>query len=166
MNCPMETQETTELLAYCAGKLEAYRSAAIEQHVQACATCAHFVEGQKRVWKTLDAWEAPPVSADFDRRLYARIDQEVSWLDRLMRPLRPLLFRQGLPIAATAALLLAAGLLVERPRAVPVSDVSSVSSTSVESLAPEQVEHALDVMETMREFNGLVHPDPTTDPKM
>jgi hypothetical protein len=128
-----------------------------------CPACLAFAANQKAVWEALDTWEAAPVSADFDRRLYQRIEKEVSWWDLLMRPFRPLVFRQGLPIAATACLVLIAGLLIQHPSRVPPSSVPE--SAKVEALPPEQVEHALDEMETMREFNRLMHPE-TANPKM
>ena len=164
MRCPIETRENAELLlAYCARKLDAETTAILEDHIRICPACREFAGGQQAVWKALDAWEAAPVSADFDRRLYQRIDKEVSWWDLLMRPFRPLLVRQGLPIAACAGLLIVAGLMLERPAAVPPS--SSPVSAQVEVVAPDQAEHALQEMEMMREFNRLVHSD-AADSKM
>jgi anti-sigma factor RsiW len=163
MRCPIETRENAEvLLAYCARKLDAETSAILEGHIGTCPACREFAGGQQAVWQALDAWEAAPVSADFDRRLYQRIEQEVSWWDRLMRPFRPLLFRQGLPIAAAAGLVIVAGLMLERPAAVPPAN--SPVSAQVE-VPPDQAEHALQEMEMMREFNRLVHAD-AADPKM
>lgn len=164
MNCPIQTQENPELLlAYSAGKLDAQHRAMVQAHLEACADCREFAGGQRKVWEALDAWEAAPVSLDFDRRLYERIEKEVSWWDLLMRPFRPLMLRQGLPVAATAALVLAAGLLLQRP--VTVAPKAAPQSAQVESLAPEQVESALDEMEMMREFNRLVRVD-AADPKL
>ncbi len=42
----------------------------------------------RRLWSVLDEWEAPEVSRDFNRRLYARIERESTggWLARLLRP--------------------------------------------------------------------------------
>jgi len=164
MRCPIETQEHAELLlAYCSRNLDAERSAELEEHMRGCPSCREFDQGQRAVSEALDTWEAAPVSLDFDRRLYQRIQQEVSWWDLLVRPFRPLLFRQGLPIAATAGLVLMAGLLFQRPATVPRS--ATPESAQVEAMPPEQVEHALDEMEMVREFNRLVRPD-TTEPKM
>jgi anti-sigma factor RsiW len=164
MRCPIETQENAELLvAYCSRSLDAERRAMVEEHMQNCASCREFAGGQRAVWEALDTWDAAPVSTDFDRRLYQRIQQEVSWWDVVMRPFRPLLFRQGLPIAATAALVLVAGLLFQHPASIPRS--TEPQSAQVEAMPPEQVEHALDEMETIREFNRLVRPD-TAEPRM
>jgi hypothetical protein len=164
MRCPIETQENAELLlAYCSRSLDAERTAMLQEHMRDCQSCREFAGRQKAVWEALDTWEAAPVSPDFDRRLYRRIDQEVSWWDVLMRPFRPLLFRQGLPIAATAAVVLVAGLLFQHPANIQRS--AAPESAQVEAMPPDQVEHALDEMETMREFNRLVRPD-STEPKM
>ena len=164
MKCPIETRENAELLlAYCARKLDVETTAMLEGHIRVCPACREFADGQQTVWKALDAWEAAPVSADFDRRLYQRIEAEVSWWDLLMRPFRPLLFRRGLPIAAAAGLLIVAGMMLERPAAVPPAN--SPESAQVDVVAPDQAEHALQEMEMMREFNSLVHPD-AADPKM
>jgi len=164
MKCPIGTQENSELLlAYCSGKLDASRTAILEEHLGMCPACREFAAAQKIVSDALDSWKAVPVSADFDRRLFQRIQTEVSWWDLMMRPFRPLLFRQGLPIAATAALVLAAGLLFQHPVTVPPSAVPQ--SAQLEAMPPEQVEHALDEMDLMREFNRLVRAD-AVEPKM
>lgn len=164
MRCPIETQEHAELLlAYGSGSLDAERRAMLEEHMRNCPSCRELAGGQKAVWEALDTWEAAPVSLDFDRRLYQRIQQEVSWWDLLMRPFRPLLLRQGLPIAATAGLVLTAGLMFQHP--ARVSRSSAPESAQVEAMPPELVEHAVDEMEMIREFNRLVRPD-TTEPKM
>ena len=78
-----------------------------------------------------------------------------------MRPLNPL-FRHSVPIAAAAGVIIMAGLLMNRPPAMPASPVPH--SAQMEALQPEQVESALDDMEMLRQFNHLV-PD-TASPKM
>ena len=164
MRCPIETRENAGiLLAYCSRKLDPESTAILEDHIRICPACREFANGQQAIWKALDSWEAAPVSADFDRRLYHRIEKEVSWWDLLTRPLRPLLFRQGLPIAAAACLVIVAGVLLERPEVVPPESVPV--SAQVDVVAPEQAEHALQEMEIMRDFNRLVHAD-AVDPKM
>jgi anti-sigma factor RsiW len=160
MRCLKEGRENAELLlAYCSGKLDAEGAAAIGKHVENCAACREFVRGQQAVWSALDAWEAAPVSADFDRRLYRRIDLEVSWWDRLIRPFRPMLVRQGIPVAASAFLVIMASVLLDRPAAVPPADESE--SAQVEALQAEQVEHALDEIEMLHEFNHQMRTEAT-----
>jgi anti-sigma factor RsiW len=146
------------LLEYAAGGLDAAGREAVEKHLGECGPCRDLVAGQQGVWAALDRWEAPPVSADFDRRLHARIAREGSWWDRIPRPFSPALLRRGLPVAAAAGLALAAILVVSHPAPVPPAPLAKVQQA--EPLRPDQVEAALQDMEMLREFNGLVHPDP------
>jgi anti-sigma factor RsiW len=154
MKCPMEAQENAELLLdYAAGKLKAGVRTQMELHVAACPACREFSGGQQTVWQALEEWEPADVSMDFDRRLYARIEQNVPWWTRLLQPLNPL-FRHSVPIAAAAGLVIMAGLLMNRPAAMPVAPSSQ--SAQVEALQPDQLQSALEEMETLREFNHLV----------
>lgn len=164
MRCPIENQENAELLlAHTSRKLDAERAAVLEQHIANCPACREYAAAQFAVWEALDAWDAPPVSADFNRRLYARIEQEVSWWDLLIRPFRPLFTARFVPVAAAAGLLVAVGLWVERPGEVPA--VTTPQSAQVEALPPEQAATALQEMQTMQEFSQVIHSDPT-DPRM
>jgi anti-sigma factor RsiW len=158
MNCPLESGENAgHLLDYAAGKLKTGARAQMERHIEACPACREFAGAQQAVWQALEDWGPAEVSLDFDRRLYARIEQDVSWWTRwwtdLLRPLNPL-FRHSVPIAAAAGVVIMAGLLMNRPATVPVSPAPQ--SAQVEALQPEQVESALDDMEMLREFNHLV----------
>src|ERR1017187_4117333 len=145
------------LMEFVAGRLDAEARARLERHMEVCPACREFADGRQSVWKALDAWESAPVSPDFDRRLYRRIEREVSWWDRVLRPFRPALIRQGLPIAAAAGLALMAGIVMVRPTVVrPAPEKSSIQ---VESLRPDQVESAVEDMEMLQEINGLVRPD-------
>jgi anti-sigma factor RsiW len=158
MNCPMKLGENAGiLLDYAAGKLNAEARVQIERHIETCPACIEFAG----VCQALDNWEPVEVSLDFDRRLYARIEQDVPWWTRLLRPLNPL-FRHSVPIGAAAGVVIMAGLLMNRPASVPASPAPQ--SAQVEALQPEQVESALDEMEMLREFNHLV-PD-NAGPKM
>ena len=154
MNCPMETGGNVEnLLDYASGKLNAGTRAQMERHMEACQACREFAGGQQAVWRSLEAWEPAGVSMDFDRRLYRRIEQQVSWWTRLTHSLHPV-FRHAVPIGAAAGVVMMASFLMNRPAEIPVTQVRE--SAQVEALQPEQVEHALDDMETLREFNHLV----------
>jgi anti-sigma factor RsiW len=164
MKCPIETRENAELLlAYCTRKLDAESTAILERHIEICPACREFSGGQRAIWEALDAWEAAPVTLDFDRRLYRRIDREVWWWNLLMRPLRPALVRHGLPIAAAACLVVMAGLLLERPASAPPA--AQPQSAHVETFEPDQVDHALDAMHMLGEFSNRV-PGDAADPKL
>lgn len=155
MNCPIETRESTDLLlAYTSGKLDTKTTAALEQHIGICPACREFAGNQRVAWEALDAWEAPPVSADFDGRLYRRIEQEVSWWNLLTRPFRPMLVRQGLPVVAAALVMLVVGSLLQRPGSV--EPVAQTESAQLESVQPEQVEHALEAMQMLSDFSHQV----------
>jgi len=158
MNCPLESGENAgHLLDYAAGKLNTDARAQMERHIEACPACREFAGAQQAVWQALEQWDPAEVSLDFDRRLYARIEQDVSpwarWWGGLLRPLNPL-FRRSVPIAAAAGVVIMAGLLMNHPSAVPAAPAPQ--SAQVEALQPEQVESALDDMEMLREFNHLL----------
>jgi anti-sigma factor RsiW len=162
MRCPTETPESVEfLLAYTSHKLDGKQAAALAEHAAGCTACQAFTAAQDAVWRALDGWEAPPVSADFDRRLYQRVEKEVSWWDLLLRPFRPVMVSRAVPIAVAAGLLIAAGLWIERPGTVPVVP----ESAQMEALPPDQAEHALQEMDMMQEFSQMVHAD-SNDPRI
>ena len=154
MKCPME-ENAEMLLDYCAGKLDSESQAVLERHLAACPACREFQTRQEAVWQALDSWEAMPVSPDFDRRLYRRIEEEAaraSWWSRLVQPFRPMfeapLMSRSVPLAAAACLLVLAGVIMERPGNVAVSE----EAASIESIQPDQVERTLDDMEMLRQF--------------
>jgi anti-sigma factor RsiW len=158
MKCPIETRDHTDrLLDYASGRLDAGAAAGLERHLETCAACREFVEGQQSVWQALDIWEAEPVSPDFDRRLLSRLEPEQSWWSRLWSPLHPARFRLGLGMGAAAALLIVAGALVQQRPGLPPLPTSP--SAQAGTLEPEQVEDALDEMEMLDEFYSLVPAD-------
>jgi len=155
MKCPIETQDNAELLLdYCARKLDPETQAILERHLAVCPACREFQQGQNAVWQALDAWDAMPVSSDFDRRLYQRIEAETareSWWSRLVRPFRPFfeapLMSRSVPLAAAACLLVLAGVILEQPNNVSVSE-----EVAAEAIQPDQVERTLDDMEMLQQF--------------
>jgi len=148
MNCPIEDRHPEILVAYAAGELEREIARALERHLADCAACRPVVAGQTAVWKALDTWEAPPVSPDFDRRLYRRIEEgaRLSWWERFTRPFRPMPLRQALPLTASAGLLLMAALLVYHPG--PIAPVAAQR----EAVRANQVENALDDLDLLRQL--------------
>jgi hypothetical protein len=151
-------EDEAVLLEYSAQKLNAADTARVDKHLKDCAECRQVAQGQRAVWETLDAWEAAPVSSDFDRRLYQRIQSEVNWLDRLMRPFRPLFLRHGLPIAATACLLVVAGMLLQRPSDSPVPGAQP-------EITADEAATALQQMEMLHEFSHIAAAE-SSQPKM
>lgn len=155
MKCPMETREKEVLLAYSFRKLDAAVLSLLESHVETCSACREFVQAQRAVSDALDAWQAAPVSADFDRRLYQRIDQQVTWFERIMRPFQSLAVRRAIPIAASAGVVLMAGLLIQRTPMTPQG--SQRDTAQMEALQPEQLVLALDEMDTLSQLSRPVH---------
>jgi hypothetical protein len=111
-------------------------------------------EGQRMVWKALDAWETPAVSPDFNRRLICRIEADAAgawerWLGRW----RPFIAHKGLPVAAAVALtvmlLVVGGHRTKGPSPTPATVIENAS------IAPEQAEGVLEDLETLRELNGI-----------
>lgn len=150
MKCPKEFGESADLLAYTAGRLDEARAAALERHIASCEACREFVAGQHAVWQALDAWEAAPVSSDFDRNLYRRIEQKAGWRERLIESLKLPPARRLVPLGAALCLVVAAGWMVEQRPAPPAP--SHKTAAQVESLQPEQVEHAFDDMQMLSDF--------------
>ena len=146
MECPLGGKRSEVLLAYSAGNLDAAEVPLLECHLESCPGCRDFVRAQRAVWDALEVWEPAPVSADFDRRLHERIDRQVSWFDRLMRPLQPFWLGRTVPVAAGAAVVLMAVLLVQR---TPQVDVPQ----------PEQVVAALDEMDALSQLSAPVRSD-------
>jgi anti-sigma factor RsiW len=149
MRCPIETRETADvLLAYCARRLDAEAAAALERHMASCAACREVYEGQRAVWKALEDWEAAPVTPDFDRRLYGRIEREASapWWRAALPPGG--LMRRVLPIAAAAGLLVMAGGLIDNG---PSPDMARSETVRV-----DQVERTLEDLELLHAFTKEV----------
>ena len=149
MNCPIKTQENADwLLDYSARRLNEERAVLFERHVEICPQCAEFVRSQQGIWSALDDWQPAPVSADFNRRLYQRIDdaRPASWIRRIFRPLETAFWRPAVPVAA-ACLMIAAGLLLRTPHvAIPPAEPQA-------RVEPEQVERAVDDMMMLHELN-------------
>ena len=154
----MKSDENAELLlAYCARKLEPDSVAILERHMAICPECAGLRDRQQAVWTALDTWQAEPVSADFDRRLHARIDaaDAAPWLqrawDRVADVFRPMIWRPAYPLAALCALIVAAFVLDRRPGVDP--QPAQPSEIRVSATEAEQVERTLEDMEMLRQFD-------------
>ena len=58
----------------------------IESHLAGCQTCSEVYFEQQALWRHMDAWEVPEVSAGFDRRLFARIGQRPNSTPHFLQP--------------------------------------------------------------------------------
>ena len=165
----MEYREGSELLlGYVSGAADTDTSAALKNHIEACAPCQKFVREQRAVWDLLDAFEPEPVSADFNRRLYQRIDQPVTWRERFAGSWQTFRFWHGLPVAgALAAALIVGGVIWQMPSSKPSHHYSKAPITAkVDALQPDQLESALDDMEMLRDFNSVMRSDSPDANKM
>jgi anti-sigma factor RsiW len=142
MNCPIGRQPEL-LLEYSAGRLATAEAAELERHLATCPECRSVAAAQSAAWNALDAAEAPPVSPDFDRRLWARIQAEEGrgWRARVSA----FLFWRPAMAAALACVLIVAAVFVQRPR--PATD-----RVHADSIDAERIERALDDLEMLRQF--------------
>lgn len=139
MNCPNKEL----LMERAAGRLEAEAAAALDAHLAGCSECRAWMAGQAEVWEALDGWQPAPVSADFDDRLYARLDAAAPrrWRSFRLRPALSL---------ALAAMLVIAVVLLERPKTPPAPSPRPPAARQV--LDPDRLERALDDVEMLRQM--------------
>jgi anti-sigma factor RsiW len=159
MNCPLRKEETAHiLLDYSAGRLDSARGAVLERHMENCADCAAFRMEQAAVWNALDVWQPAPVSLDFNRRLWQRIDaaEAAPWYTRLVESLRFAQWKPVLPLTA-AILLIAAGFLFDHPGGRAVVPTAP-AATSVSVSEADQVEQTLDDIQLLHQFNAAAAP--------
>jgi hypothetical protein len=161
MNCPLHVKEGAEiLLDYCSQRMDPDRAAEFRLHVADCVDCKQVVEAQESVWSALDAYETMPVSMDFDRKLWARIDVEdaQSWWQRtLIRVVggpaigwSNYLFNwKPMLVAATACAAMAAVMLVSVP------GQHNVDLPSDNQKLMERVESALDDVDMLNQVGVI-----------
>jgi anti-sigma factor RsiW len=149
MQCPIEntakTEETDILLDYCANKLSPECAAEVERHMKSCSACASFSSSQRHVWTALDSWEPAPVSEDFNRRLYARIEQDQkqpSWQ-------RWLSWRPAMSFAAAMAAVVMFVLIN-----TDAANQPTVQETSRADVDAEQVELVLEDLEMLKQLSA------------
>ena len=154
MRCPLQTDNSEILLNYCSRKLSAEVTAMLERHIPECAECTRFASGQKLLWETLDSWEAMPISADFDRKLYARIEEHErsSWWHKLLTSefFQPFGWRPAMPLV-TACLTFAVAVFLYIPSDKPVPATVN-SQQRVETVDVDQAERAIEDMEMLRQL--------------
>jgi hypothetical protein len=153
INCPIRTEETAELLlAYTARRLDPVKTAILESHMDVCAQCAEFRTRQELVWQALDAWEAPAITPDFNRRLYRRIEAEAAapWYTRLFTTPWAM-WKPAIPLVA-AGLLVVAGFVMDH--GVSITAPSPGPAIRVSVTEAEQVENALDDLQLLRQLDS------------
>jgi anti-sigma factor RsiW len=142
MICLKDDRQGSEIVTdYCAGALDAIRTAELEAHLHACVACREEVDSQRKVWEALDAWAPVEVSQGFDAKLYSRIEAEKR------QPWWRALPRTFVPLTAAVAVLMVAMLLW-----IPGSNSriqNAPSQPVVEKIDVQQVQQALDDMDML-----------------
>lgn len=161
MTCPLQTDNADVLLDYCARSLDPERKAMLETHMEHCEDCREMARVQTEVWSAMDLYDAEPVSPDFDRKLYARIEKldEIPLWERYWAPVREYL--QGQPAwkpvlsVAAASAVVAVVFVVNGDMPQPVSQPAAV----IDVRDVEQAERALEDIEMLRQFEAAVPAD-------
>ncbi|HET8946712.1 MAG TPA: zf-HC2 domain-containing protein [Candidatus Polarisedimenticolia bacterium] len=105
-------------------ELKPAESAALETHLEACAECRGLLGDFRRLDEAIAAEPAPPVPAGLEERILAGLPSRQSPF-----PSRPF-WRQAMPLAAAASLVMAVLLWVGRPdRLPPIADSSRAIAT-------------------------------------
>lgn len=168
MICLAKNEQGAEiLLDYCAGTLAPKKTIELDRHIASCGDCRQLIAAQQQVWQVLDHFEGPEISADFDRRLYARIARErelPAWRRWLSGSFAPL----GMPVwkpvlaGAVACVALAVGVLQFSPK--PANEHEAGTSVMV---SPDQSKTAqadrvdVDQLEQALEDLDMLAPQPT-----
>jgi hypothetical protein len=143
--CPLQSGEQAGLLLdYCARKLGPAPAAALEAHMEQCASCREFRDTQRVVWDSLDAWEVSDSGWDFNRRLRQRLEEEdaaPAWVGELRAWKSGISWKPAIPLAAALALWLA----VFPPSAPNSSDQPAASQD-------QQIERVLEDVEMLQQL--------------
>src|SRR3954452_25298074 len=151
MHCPIQNPENANiLLDYCARKLSPEATGQLERHFEACPQCKPFALHQQQLWTALDEWETMPVSIDFDRKLYSRIEEfeARSWWRRLLGD--RLSWRPAVSFGVACAVL-AVAFVINTPYRNLATD-SRLQESGKSDVEPEQVERALEDLEMLKQL--------------
>lgn len=157
-DCPlMHGQDNADLLLdYANRRLEPELASIFEEHVNVCPMCQEFIAAQREVWSALDAFEAMPISDDFDKRLWARIEEEerAPWWKKAWGWMTAGGTATWRPLAPVAAcLVLAVGLYLKPGDREPLQE--PVMKAAEQRLDVEQVEKTLEDLEMLRELGAI-----------
>ena len=155
MQCPIKSKENSEvLLDYSSGKLAPGVAVLFQTHMESCEDCRAFSISQRSTWEALDAWEPMTIPAEFDRKLYARIEQyeKSGWWAKLWH--RSMWqggsFGPAMPIA-TVCVTLAIAVMLYLPVNKPVFDLKA-PQTKIEKSDLDQIETTLEDIEMFKQL--------------
>jgi anti-sigma factor RsiW len=152
MKCVLNKLEQEELLVnYVFGSLDLDTANTYRHHLDTCPECQELVDLQIAVHKTMGEWEAPTVSADFDRKLLSRIRETAAapsaWL-RFVRwigwPPAQYPVRWAMACAPVAALAIGLAFWPAAP----------VDTALVEADDLQEVERTLDDLEALQALHN------------
>jgi len=153
IKCPLLREDSADvLLDYSAGRLDKARAARLERHMETCDACAAFRVQQGALWSALDEWEPEPVSMDFNRRMWQKIDllDATPWYRRLTYSWKP-----GLALAA-AVVLVATAFVMDHGGTVAQKHDVSITEPGVSVTEVDQVEKTLDDVQLLKQFDSTV----------
>jgi anti-sigma factor RsiW len=136
------------LLAYTDGTLAPEAARLLEAHTASCPACAELVARQQSLWSALDSWDAPELSADFNRNLHAAVALEENrrgWLANLASWLSP----AKLWVPAAGALAVGALAIVLMPARHSAPVVEQKAGMDGEARQLERVFDDLEVLDTL-----------------
>jgi anti-sigma factor RsiW len=145
-NCPSEDL----LLDYAAGHLDPAQAAQFERHADSCARCAELRASQSAVWLTLDEWQPAPVSENFNRELWRRIDaDEAARRHGWGETIKSAFWKRIAPLGLAAAVL--TGVLVVNHSDRPTAKAPSMVVTATDA---DQLERTLDDIQLLHEVDA------------
>ena len=97
-----------------------------------------------QAWHSLEDWAAPEVSPDFDRKLYARLEQEEAI--PVWRRMFSFSWKTALPLSAACAAL-GIALLIHAPE--PAVTPDPAMKAKAEMVSMDQVEEALEDLDLL-----------------
>lgn len=159
MKCPVQAGGDAEiLLDYCARTLDGETAALLELHMKECPDCRAFRDAQSELWMDLESWKGVPVSLDFNRRLFSRIDAEDQkpWWRQWRGVWAGLSLETAMPLAATALVGVAAILFQLTTAVPPVPDTpAAYAETKFAAADAEQAASDLEDLEMLRALPAL-----------
>jgi len=136
MNCERAKKMLVE---YSEGVLAEGKKSAVESHLAGCEACRGELSQIERLKGSLLSLDVPERDAEFWRRFSDRLSQRL--VDEEPAPAkRPLLWRAGLPIAATAVAALVVAILMFRGPVEPPAAVPDVARRAVPAVAVESAD--------------------------
>ena len=128
----------------------------VEAHLRTCGNCRDLLRAQQALEEVLDEWEPDPISPDFNRRFWARVEREnrrypaARWFASLAARWTPLSWQPVASLAA-ACVLAAAALSIQVPNALRYG--GEPSHPTAERIDVEQVERTLEDIEMLQQLN-------------